>query len=256
MMEYPFHPLANALPMLEGEAMADLVASIREHGLRDPITIYKGQILDGRNRYMACREAGVEPIVEELEGDASEDLLAAYVYDKNVVRRQLSDSQRAMAAARLLKVRGLACNADNFAMVAKQADVSPRTVQDAQTVISRAPSNVVDMVSRGEVAVSRAAKVVRGQIPESDLLPKPRVGRPVGNMHVQRLSNVLDAWDLLRSGTVPRGSSVMDVLVRHWPGDPAAAKKVGEMATWLRSLAKQLDEVERHVGDKPDTSVA
>jgi ParB-like chromosome segregation protein Spo0J len=55
--------------LIEGERFDSLVASIREHGLRRPITMYQSKILDGRQRFRACLAAGVEPRFEEYTGD-------------------------------------------------------------------------------------------------------------------------------------------------------------------------------------------
>jgi ParB-like nuclease family protein len=96
--EREFHPIANIFPLLEGEAFAELVEDIRAHGLREDIVIYEEKILDGRNRYRACLEAGVEPTETWYGGDDP----AEYVWSKNGVRRHLTASQRAMAATALL----------------------------------------------------------------------------------------------------------------------------------------------------------
>ena len=53
--ELEFHPLANILPLIEGEEFGRLVEDIRVRGLQEKITLYKGLILDGRNRYRASR---------------------------------------------------------------------------------------------------------------------------------------------------------------------------------------------------------
>jgi hypothetical protein len=83
--ERAFHPIANIFPLLEGEAFAELVEDIRAHGLREDIVIYEDKILDGRNRYCACLEAGVEPTETWYGGDDP----AEYVWSKNGVRRHL-----------------------------------------------------------------------------------------------------------------------------------------------------------------------
>src|SRR5215471_15862231 len=66
--ELPFHPLANLFPMIEGAEFDELVSSIRMNGLREPVIIHEGMILDGRNRYRACRAAGVAPRLEVFDG--------------------------------------------------------------------------------------------------------------------------------------------------------------------------------------------
>src|ERR1700739_141478 len=92
-----FHDLGNTFPMLAGDEAKALARDIREHGLREPITLLDGKILDGRNRYVACREAGVEPRFTSYRGDNP----AAHVVSLNLKRRHLTESQRAMVATKL-----------------------------------------------------------------------------------------------------------------------------------------------------------
>ena len=66
------------------------VADIRKRGLEGPITLYEGKILDGRNRYRACREAGIEPRFVKYADDDP----AGFVVSKNVFCRHLTTVQK------------------------------------------------------------------------------------------------------------------------------------------------------------------
>ena len=49
------HPTANLFPMIEGTEFDELVADLRQNGLRTPLVLHPdGRLLDGRNRLRAC----------------------------------------------------------------------------------------------------------------------------------------------------------------------------------------------------------
>ena len=52
------HPLANMFPMIEGQAFEELKRDIAAQGILEPIRLYQGMILDGRNRYAAAKAVG------------------------------------------------------------------------------------------------------------------------------------------------------------------------------------------------------
>ena len=68
------HRFADVFPSLDPDQFKALVTSIRDHGLRQPLVLFEGQILDGRNRYKACDEAAVKPEYETFEGTGQEAL--------------------------------------------------------------------------------------------------------------------------------------------------------------------------------------
>ncbi len=94
------HPAASAFPVMVGDAFEALVQDIRERGLVHPITLHEGRILDGRNRYLACRAAGVEPRFVSWDGRGGSPTL--FVVSENIHRRHLTPSQRAMLVQELL----------------------------------------------------------------------------------------------------------------------------------------------------------
>jgi ParB-like chromosome segregation protein Spo0J len=65
---FEFHERCHALPAMDPEDFESLVQDIRKVGLRRPIVIYEGKIVDGRRRLKACQLAGVEPRFEEWDG--------------------------------------------------------------------------------------------------------------------------------------------------------------------------------------------
>ncbi|HEU5381850.1 MAG TPA: DNA methyltransferase [Ktedonobacteraceae bacterium] len=94
-MDPLFHEVATLFPPMEAEEYASLVASIQRHGLREPIWRYQGKIIDGRHRYRACQQLGIEPTYREWDGRGS---LVAFVVSLNFERRHLTSSQKAMVA--------------------------------------------------------------------------------------------------------------------------------------------------------------
>ena len=75
-MTYPVHPAAELFPKMDAEALQALADDIREHGQREPVILYHGAVLDGRNRLRACELAGVERFGECPVEYAEEDSAA------------------------------------------------------------------------------------------------------------------------------------------------------------------------------------
>jgi SAM-dependent methyltransferase len=95
--ELEFHPIASIFPLMEPEGFNDLKEDIEINGMHEPVRLYEGKILDGRNRYNACKELKIEPHYREFEPVNSVDPFD-FVVSMNLMRRHLSASQKAMAA--------------------------------------------------------------------------------------------------------------------------------------------------------------
>src|SRR5262245_51329434 len=98
-----FHPLAHKLfPPMSAQEFEELVESIKTGALHDPIVIYDGMIIDGRHRALACEIAGIEPLYTTVPPGADP---LQFVLDRNLCRRHLSESQRAMVATRVANMK-------------------------------------------------------------------------------------------------------------------------------------------------------
>lgn len=91
-----FHPYASTFPLSSAEELVGLEKDIRENGLLEPIVEFEGKILDGRNRFLACQGAGVDPHFVPFEGTPEQAI--RYVWSENAVRRHLLPGQKAAAA--------------------------------------------------------------------------------------------------------------------------------------------------------------
>ncbi|MFN3629968.1 MAG: ParB/RepB/Spo0J family partition protein [Casimicrobiaceae bacterium] len=151
------HPLASMFPRIEGQEFIELVNSIKKNGLLEPIMLDKeGRVLDGINRLEACIAAKVEPIFAIYEGDD----VASFILARNVARRHLSASQRALFAARLQKIAA-AENAGqewSISAIARSANVSRRTAKQALEIIEKGDEDAAEKVSTGNASVFSIAK--------------------------------------------------------------------------------------------------
>jgi hypothetical protein len=98
-MEYEFHPVASLFPLMDDESFRDLCNDVAVNGLIEPIWLYDGKIVDGRNRYLACLQTQTRPIFREWAGTES---LVEFIVSLNLRRRHLNSSQRAMIAQRMI----------------------------------------------------------------------------------------------------------------------------------------------------------
>ena len=99
-MKYEIHELALVIPAMLDSEYTQLKADIEANGLMTPITLFENQVLDGRHRYQACQELGIEPDYTTLKEDANPLL---FVVSANVKRRHLTPTQLAKIAHELSK---------------------------------------------------------------------------------------------------------------------------------------------------------
>lgn len=98
----PFHK--NPFSLYEGKRFENMVDSIRAHGILVPIIArsFQGnlEILSGRNRVNAAKEAGMKTVPTLLKSNLSEAEAYTYVIETNLLQRgfaELSPSEQAAA---------------------------------------------------------------------------------------------------------------------------------------------------------------
>jgi hypothetical protein len=90
----PVHPVCDLFPLMDGVVLGYLEADIEEKGLLSPIVVHDGQLVDGHNRMLACRQAGIKPSFIEwrtlYQGTQS---LPGWIWSTNAERRNLTLDQ-------------------------------------------------------------------------------------------------------------------------------------------------------------------
>ena len=95
-----FHEVADIFPLLVGDDYERFKADIASNGQLEPIWVYDNKIIDGRNRYRACVDLGIEPKYQQAE--ELNISLVELVVSLNVARRQLATGQLAACAVEAL----------------------------------------------------------------------------------------------------------------------------------------------------------
>jgi ParB-like chromosome segregation protein Spo0J len=159
-IESESHELANLFPMLGAVEFQALCDDIAKNGQLEPITMLNGKIVDGRNRWMACKVLGIKPKTVELSINPLNLVIA-----NNVRRRQLTKSQLAMVAMKLaiLSEKRPELGLQNCAVSQDEAadllGVSRAYVRHAQKVCTEAIPEVAALVESGKLPVNTAAKL-------------------------------------------------------------------------------------------------
>lgn len=179
MPKYRFHPACTIFPPLPADELRELADDIAANGLRNSIVLYQSKILDGRNRYLACELAGVEPRFTEFDGDDP----IGWVVSQNLLRRHLTASQKAVVALDLLPLlekeakqrqrqsnayRGNGQSAQKCAnqkgkaaeLAAKIVGVGSRYVEEAKGIREKAPE-LIERLRSGGITMAEASDIAK-----------------------------------------------------------------------------------------------
>jgi hypothetical protein len=171
--ELEVHPLAMIFPRLDEAKLAELTEDIEANGLQHPILLYEGKILDGVNRYEACKMLNKEVWTYPYSGRDP----IGYVLSANLHRRHLSTEQRAFVAAKLsnLKVgdnQTTKGSGTSIEVAAKLVEVSRASVERALAILRIKDPVLIQAAQSGETSLAAGARQAQSQ--------KPPAGRKRG----------------------------------------------------------------------------
>lgn len=170
-MTYELHPLSSLFPRMQGADFEALCNDIQTNGLREPIVLHDGMILDGGNRYRACEHVGITPTFKQFDGGS----IVAFVLSANLHRRHMTPGQQAAIVASAqdwAKAQTQGRNTitgnvagDTVADRAAQSGASERTQRMADKV-AKADPKLAAKVAHGEVSLPKAVKQVEANAPK------------------------------------------------------------------------------------------
>jgi len=200
----PVHPVCNLFPLMTAPELDHLADDIRTHRLTNPLTVHNGQLVDGRNRLLACRRVGIEPDYLQWRSIYhGSETLAAWIWSINAERRHLTVDQwlaihvefqafEEREAAKLRQIEGgktagrgrpqqVEAHASQAiaqpqrapavrTKLAKQLGVSEHKVQQALNV-QKADPDLLKQVTSGTVKLSAAAKQIKNTTPAKKQAP-------------------------------------------------------------------------------------
>jgi ParB family transcriptional regulator, chromosome partitioning protein len=202
---------ANPRADFDDERMAELIESVKRHGIITPLTLsHDGEgryaIIAGERRYRAAKAAKLREVpaqVREVEGEALTLAVA-----ENVIRADLSPLEEARAYRRLVDEHG------DAAKVAKLVGKSERLVSERLDLL-RLPERAQDLLA------ARATTTRWATVTCSGCGARSRVELPAVDVKSR-----LQAIQLLLSESLGRAPTAPEVAAPQLPTTVAAVKKM------------------------------
>jgi phage N-6-adenine-methyltransferase len=173
-MTYEIHPYAELFPQMTPDEWETFVADIEENGVRVPVVLYHGKILDGRHRQQAIEELrdskGVSIDFNTMVFLGTDADALRYVYSANLHRRHLTTGQRACVGVEIkrhlqesirqgqrtdLTSSNSGRSSDAGEIAADTVNVSRASIYKAEKLQEEAP-DLFERVAAGEMPLTAA----------------------------------------------------------------------------------------------------
>lgn len=143
--------LAGLVPMaMESEQLA-LTLDIKEHGQRDPIILWKGEVVDGRCRQKALVSLGFHILYRELSSDLTKEEVAVFVKSVNT-RRNLTMTQKIMSACK----ESMKPNSKSIAKIAESWGISVGILNNARYIANTRPDFIAPLFNGSTVTIANS----------------------------------------------------------------------------------------------------
>lgn len=152
--------------IFQPERLEELAASIKAHGVIQPLIVRKGgkgyQIIAGERRWRASRLAGLTEVPVVIQEITDKDLLEVALIE-NIQREDLNPIETAQAFDRLSRELGLS-----------QEEIGRRTGKDRTTIANlirllRLPQEIQNLVAQGRLSMGHARAVLSVHGPDDQI---------------------------------------------------------------------------------------
>jgi len=163
-----FHSIANIFPLMSESEFESLKADIKKYGLLNPIVLFNGKIVDGRNRYKACIATGIKPKFINYSGKESE--LFNYVISLNINRRHLTISQKACISIDLIptiEIQTKERHSKNMSALRKTGKIeekAPNTLQIVSSIFGISERVISEAKKLHSESIELFNRVLKGEI--------------------------------------------------------------------------------------------
>lgn len=169
------------IPALTAEEFKQLEENILKDGIRDPLVLWNGYLIDGHNRYQIAFKHGLEykTIDKEFEDESQ---VKEWMINNQFGRRNLSNYQRSVLALELESVFSTRAKEKEYIRkttsqisdesipeistkkeLAKVANVSHDTIAKVKVIQANAEEVVKEKLLNGEISINQAYKEIKEQ---------------------------------------------------------------------------------------------
>jgi hypothetical protein len=228
----PFHELAGIFPVGDDTSIRELARRIDGNVPIDPVILYEDKILDGTALYLASLMVGRAPTFVRYEGEDP----VGFLIGRHLFRGPLSESQRAMAAARAATLQ-LGDNQHSKGLPIGRAsdllNVSSQSVSRAKFVLRHGTPDLIAAVDSDRVTVWAAwrecDRLKKQAAKDRRALLAGQHERPAQTEAVSESETAVES-----TSTLSPTSSVGQSETAHWVSEPEDAPDATIVSeTWI-----------------------